>query len=463
MAIDAKTESATGRTSRSSMSLSSLKDTGGERSDLLVCSLADGSMRIWAMAGDDRGEVVAELRSLKFFLEVFVPIALEIITMCQLSVFAFSPEVPWNPKVAEPPRAAASIVTLDLEILNEWAFKFEVPKSDIVYSEMAFLCVVMLLFIFCAWCGVTQKLDEGMRYLQGSEEYRAEEKARHAAIKQSLRQRIHNSAREATVPEKAPPAVAPPANGWAHTKLKVVKRVDRVVEIFMFVTATIMVVPVVKITLKYAVCEYDDEGRLTLKQSPDVVCFQGMHLFFESCLFFIGPVFIVLLLPYVVVKGQGQYVQTHELCQPKSWVKNAMRLASSVDRGFLTLHAEGAFTTEILDFCFKVLVPCVTVLTTQHVFARQVILTVISLIFFFMTILNPVFVDSRMVVFRRTSKAVVFLSFLGAVLSEHYHDESSLLPFQIAGYLGLLITAVNVVWYLRQPPTSGSSLLLKLK
>ena len=68
-----------------------------------------------------------------------------------------------------------------------------------------------------------------------------------------------------------PPAVAAPAKRSAHLKLKMIKLIDRAIEAFMFITATIMVVPVVTATVKYTVCLTDEEGNWILQAAPDVI------------------------------------------------------------------------------------------------------------------------------------------------------------------------------------------------
>eukprot|EP00746_Dinoflagellata_sp_MGD_P025743 gnl/MRDRNA2_/MRDRNA2_160623_c0_seq1.p1 gnl/MRDRNA2_/MRDRNA2_160623_c0~~gnl/MRDRNA2_/MRDRNA2_160623_c0_seq1.p1 ORF type:complete len:506 (+),score=61.72 gnl/MRDRNA2_/MRDRNA2_160623_c0_seq1:184-1518(+) len=442
--------------------------------------MADGSIRIWAMSGDDRGEVVAELRSLKLFTEVVMPIALDIFTVLQLSVFAFSTDIPWNHTVAAPPRSAIPILTLDLHGLNGWVFQFR--KSSIVFAEMIFLLVVMLVFLACAWFGVTSIFDNWMRHVQGSEEYTKEEKERHHAFKNSLR---HNrvSEREIQVPtismqkptgtnsqytplisqsSSGAVLVAPPAKGLAHVKLNLLKRIDRAVELFMFAVSTIMVVPVVKYGVKYMICVKNEEGIWKLKEALDVTCFEGEHLFFEICLFAVGPLFIISLLPYAVVRGQVQYVQQHELYQPKLWVKNATRRGSSVDRDFLTYRSQNIFVTEVVDFTYKVLIPCVTVLTSHSIW-QQILLTAISGFFFILSFTRQAFVDPRMNAFRRINKAVVFAAFGGGLLSTYRNDTESWVPFLITGSVLVLVVGFSLLWVLRQPSINYSSLLLKKK
>merc|ERR1712232_715819 len=128
-----------------------------------VIGCTDGSVKFWDLEGKDRGEKIAELRSLKHW-EFFLPIILLLISFVQVSSFAFGPEVPWSEEVKGRVKIAVHIVTFDIHINQEWVFW---PKTLIATS-------FMLFFNICAFIDLPSKLRRVGYTIRKSQRYHDE-------------------------------------------------------------------------------------------------------------------------------------------------------------------------------------------------------------------------------------------------------------------------------------------------
>jgi len=136
----------------------------------------------------------------------------------------------------------------------------------------------------------------------------------------------------------------------------------RFISSLLFGCCTVLVVPMANTIAQVFSCQ-KAEGRSMLDVAPNVECFVGAHLHLTIVIFVMAPVYIFLLFPYALVKGDADYVQRDELWRPKAWQQNARRKATVLHLGPMHPEASNIFVMVCSEIACKIVLPIAAKLT----------------------------------------------------------------------------------------------------
>merc|ERR1712110_922926 len=153
-----------------------------------------------------------------------------------------------------------------------------------------------------------------------------------------------------------------------HLFRKLVVYTESLVNVFFYITSTIMVVPMFKVVCQSLRCT---DGHLNV--APSVVCFQGSHWIYVCVLAVVGPLYLFLLLPFAVVTGDPYFVPRSTLRSTEMWRAAARRKATDVNMGFLHRVPARAFHSLWSETTTKILLPAITTLITKGIWQMSVV------------------------------------------------------------------------------------------
>lgn len=335
----------------------------GKVEDVLVTGCEDGQVFVWDNSGEDAGECLATLRSLKVG-EIFGFMFEKIVVFIQMACFAFEDSMHWKPEVA---KGAAHMRCVFL--VNPSAF-VRANKSFLLKHEVQIVLVVMLLFVLITLLGCYELLNRANAWLQSTKMFMNETKWK----------RENNIQRNYCL-------------GLAHSVLHFNRELRKCLLAFMKVTATLLVVPAAKAVATACHCsdkcadEVVLEGANCLVLDPTVQCYVGWHRVMMYTIVPLASVFFFLLLPFAVVGGDATYVQRSELCQPESWRENAVRKIGCVHMGPFQKNASQSFAIDLSEVLLKVLVPVIVIFTIHM---PVVMASMVSTLFLINLVINVV-------------------------------------------------------------------------
>jgi len=335
--------------------------------EVLVTGCMDGRVVLSDLSESEIGECLAELRSLSH-LELFLPVALKVLSFLQINSFAFGPAVPWHPTVERPAEIVGPVVKLDVvKMLGLGATCFWATTWLTVAVMAAFVIVILGDLRRRLADVLDRKLTDAHEMLQ--------------------------------VPD------------YVKKEIKRLRSLEKMVDAFILVCCTFLVVPMANNVAVALSCSPDVCDRALpnmiqpeiecLRLQPTVECFTGQHWNLAVAIVAVAPLYFFLLFPYAVVQGDAHYVQRHELLSIKDWKENARRKANVLYSGAVHPNHSNAFPAICTDIASKIALPVVAKLTSDNPLVQMTTITSIGLLLLVVTDIYPPFLeDTTNVVFK---------------------------------------------------------------
>lgn len=236
---------------------------------VLVIGRDDGAAVEWDLVGDDRGQIIAQLRSLKP-LELLVPVILLCTTTIQMFSFAFGPAIPWEAGVHEKATFVHRVTVFDFKCM------VTIHKELVFWPEILIIVALISMFIATSFLGLDELTDHLVAKCTNWKRFRSEGNRM----------------------------------GPAHLVMKAVSVARSAIYGFMQLAATLLVVPIMKAAAAAFHCSGDPA---VVHFAPTVHCWEGPHLKLTILLAILLPAFMYTLLPNATVGGDSRYVPSTSL------------------------------------------------------------------------------------------------------------------------------------------------------
>mmetsp|Transcript_118011 Transcript_118011/g.380908 ORF Transcript_118011/g.380908 Transcript_118011/m.380908 type:complete len:533 (-) Transcript_118011:40-1638(-) len=387
----------------------------------LITACVDGNVLLWDLEGVDKGEVYAELRSLRL-VEVVFPILLLVVSFFQVSSFAFGPEVEWRDEVRKPATFTRKVMIGDIDLV------IEVPRS-LIFIPMVWCALgVMATFLVLVLTGMPELLNLAIYLTQSTKAY----------------QRENRSA----------------LFGPRHVLRRALEIVRSLLGLFVAALSTIMVAPMFKLCAQAIDCVHGS-GKPYLAEAPQVVCYEGAHLTLTVLLCIVTPIYFLALMPYAVVEGDMKYMKWRKLFFPGSyWRASAARKATVLDLGPLHPNPDTVFNNLLLEFTAKALLPVIEVQTTSAPAVQMALITFVGATLYMASIFFPPKVDRMFCCVVRGLRLFTLCTMLCGCLTVALRRQSPV-PLGLLALSGLLVAAHTArgIWTipLRQPEVQRCS------
>jgi len=276
-----------------------------------IIACENGTIKLWDLEGFDRGEVYADLRSLKCW-EIALPIVLLVTTFFQVAGFAFGPHIRWKEEVRRPVSRTRKIV------MCEFFLELHVGEENLAMAAVTLTIGVMILVLLIVLTGLPEVVNSCIYKIQSTDWYRLE-------------------ARKGN-------------RGCMHTIKAMLQLMHSMLGLLILVCATVGVAPMYRwLAVSFA------------------WCYEGKHIWFFLAYAIMVPVYSVLLIPLSAVEGQMEYMNWRKLFSPREfWAESARRKATVINMGPLHQNPEYVFRSHFLELCAKAILPVVEILAREH-------------------------------------------------------------------------------------------------
>jgi len=390
----------------------------------LVVGCDDGVACVWDLAGDDAGQVYAQLRSLSP-IEILLPPFMLLVTAAQVLSFSFGPAVPWNEEIHKPATRVHHFMMLDFK------YAVEIDSEKVFWMEMKAICGVIIFFIFSALTTLPQQLERWMLVLVNTQSFKREQSGL----------------------------------GPCHMALTLLESIHGVVRLVMQLVSTVFVVPIIQSCAEAVDCVRPDEESwvssllgnpnksIYLASAPTVLCYRGPHTALTAVLFVIVPFFIVILIPFAAVSGDTRYVPAACLYDSGLWGENgqwrkaATRKATEVHMAFLHVVPKQAFRTQTLELLGKILLPVIATWTTSRPMTQMVLISIIGFGLWLNSILAAPYVERKFCVLVQDVKLFTSCAMLCGAMTVWENDPEAKLPLYILVTSGVWVFCL-MMWQL---------------
>lgn len=226
-------------------------------------------------------------------------------------------------------------------------------------------------------------------------------------------------------------------------------------------TCSVFVVPLSRACGRIFDCNYDQAGGLKyLAFAPEIHCYAGHHLWLSIVTAIVVPVFVFLLLPFIVCGGDASYIQADELMRPSLWLGNAERYLSVTYWGFLHPVKRSFFTHQLFWFFCSAAFPIIVLETSHSAVLQTGLLSVVSVTSFMLSLAKPPLVSPKACVLMQGSKSVTAFAMLCGLYSACLEDEMSMWP-ALALYGGTAsITIITLIMFTMRPKKPFPSIIV---
>jgi len=371
----------------------------------LVSACDDGTAYIWDLKGYDAGQCYGEMRSMAP-LEIILPVVTLFITVAQVFSFAFGPSVPLPHKVN-----ANAVVFHNLAMLD---FKkdIKIPKEMVFWPEMTIILSAIMIFQFFAITDMPHRMD--------------------ALVRMSME--VKSDFLKAIKPLLVSVA-------WAMRS---------VVYIVMQLLSTVLVVPMLQSCAQAVDCKWADGKHwidiilrkttladVHLEDVDTVQCYTGRHLHLVLLMIAVVPTYIVFLVPYAVCAGDAQYINWQAVWDFKVWRHDnkwrlaAKRKATDMHLGFLGPTPAQAFMNLSMELMSKILLPCITTLTTHSPLLQMTTVSIIGGILWWMSVAKAPYVERKFCVLVQDLKLLTFCAMVCGMFTVYMNNPESFLTIYI--------------------------------
>jgi len=378
-----------------------------EGNPALVVGCDDGSAVVWDLAGDDRGQIIAQLRSLRP-LEILVPVILLCTTTAQMFSFAFGPAIPWEAGVHEKATFVHRVTVFDFKCM------VTIHKELVFWPEILIIVALISMFIATSFLGLDELTDHLVAKCTNWKRFRSEGNRM----------------------------------GPAHLVMKAVSVARSAIYGFMQLAATLLVVPIMKAAAAAFHCSGDPA---VVHFAPTVHCWEGPHLKLTILLAILLPAFMYTLLPNATVGGDSRYVPSTSLFDYKFWQpKNAWRLAAArkattLYMDFLHLHPWHAFEWLSVDLFGKIFIPVVATLAQSRPKVQMCLITSINIFVWVHSVRHAPYLDRRFCIVVQDFKLLICVSSATGIFTTLRNDPHSFLPVYILVGAFVLVLVLMVV------------------
>jgi len=371
----------------------------------LITACVDGNVLLWDLEGVDKGEVYAELRSLRV-TEIFIPIVLMLVSVFQVAAFAFGPKVQWRQEVRKPAMYSKKFLFGDVDLV------IEVEKSQI-FIPMAWCGLGMIfMFLVLVLTGMPELLNLAIYLTQSTKAYQSEGRS-------SL-------------------------FGPRHLLRRILELARTMLGLFLFALSTILVAPMFKLCAEAIDCMPRD-GSKYLQLAPQVECYAGSHLTMAVMLIIATPIYFLVLIPYALVEGNMKYMKWRKLFFPRTrWYEAAVRKATVLNLGPLHPNPDTVFINLLLEYAAKALLPVIEVQTTMMPAVQMALVTTIGATLYLASIFFPPKTDRMYCCIVRDLRLFTLCTMLCGCLTVAL-ETHSIVPVCILGLCAILVPAHTIL------------------
>jgi len=364
-------------------------DTG--RESALVVGCENSCAYMWDLAGRDRGQIYAEMRSMSA-VELLYPPFEVVITALQLLAFAFGPPPNQEKETTQAARKSHIIVG---------SFDFGYSREELFWPEVKVVTGAMVAFLMVALLGLDERMDRLVAMAYDLPAYKAE-KFRFSPM---------------------------------HLVVAVLSTARNMTYLFMQLSSTVLVVPIVKIVSAAMHCvEDEDFGGLVVNSAPHLQCFDTSHVKVVLLFVALAPLYLFLLIPFGVVAGDAHYVPHECMFEWRFWQeKNAWRLAAArkattVHQAFLHLNPRYAFQTLLVVLGGKIMMPTIATLTKSVPLLQMFLIAGVNFGMWFSTMVYAPYVDRKFSVLVQDMKLMIFCASFTGIITVAMDDADSKVP-----------------------------------
>eukprot|EP00929_Paragymnodinium_shiwhaense_P088644 TRINITY_DN4894_c0_g1_i1.p1 TRINITY_DN4894_c0_g1~~TRINITY_DN4894_c0_g1_i1.p1 ORF type:complete len:1129 (-),score=170.42 TRINITY_DN4894_c0_g1_i1:178-3564(-) len=405
----------------------------------LLTACEDGTVLCWDLEGSDKGQVVAEVRSLSYS-EIILPPVLRLITTFQVLSFAFGPRIPGvKPEIR---KDLHDCTTGDFAVpLVKAQFHVEIPNAAVFWVKTEVLRVIMLLFILFALSGAPELCTAALRNLEMNESYKTETVKDHRF-------------------------------GPMRFLHRLVRGMQGFINLFIKLCTTVLVVPIANALANAVDCTHDDtgfndygrapcflSGDCFLEKANTITCYRNEHLKLVLTMVVLVPMYFFLLVPYAVCSGDAKYVPRSTLYdfniweEDNMWRKAAVRKATSIYLGILHPDPKFAFATLLFELVFTTMLPVINILCSHFPKSQMVLLFLANVLAVLKSTFLPPFKSGRYnLIVRSLEVTILNASLCGLIMA--FMDEDSNIPFYYFSASFMIVLVMVVVQLLHVDPAT---------
>jgi len=389
---------------------------------VLLSASTDGTVYTWSMMKKNRGEICAQLRSLRLS-EIALPPGLLLISVFQFCSFAFGPSTGWRRSVKETVRIGGNIIFFGTNL----SLELDIRNSDKFWWQLWVATHLMVVFLLCEVAGVQGALSMAQGSVQSSQMFKdAELQGRWSSM---------------------------------HLLRRLLGLLQALVSLMTWFCCTVGVAPLFKICAQATRCSRDeDNGKFYLDvtggRSVECIMFldvplalrwEGYTSFaFSPCLILLlAMVYLAGLAPYAVVGGDGSYVQRGEILEWRAWAFNAERKATALNLGIFHPNPRNVFTYQLKEMISKALLPLITWLVPQPLIQMTLSTSLMALLYV-ESMYYPAFNDGKYCAIVQGSRLFAFCTMLCGLITVVVGEKSAV-PLVLL-FLNFAIVGAHTVY-----------------
>lgn len=378
------------------------EDTNATAGPSALVGCENGTVYAWDVEGKDRRQIHAQLRSLSL-VEIFLPVALLVVSTVQFMSFAFGPSIKWSKEVDQPANVIHNFMMLDFK------FAVKIDKALIFWPEIGITIGLMVFFIVFAITGMSQLMEALVYEVQNSRCFKAE--------------------------DAGGSIIAP-----CHWLLKLFRKMKVAVSALIQLASTLLVVPMFQTCAQAVDCVHPEDGEAHLAWASTIKCGEGPQLTIQIILFFLLPCYFVVLVPFAACSGDAAYVPRSTLYDYKFWEKDnmwrkaSMRKATDVHLGLLHPVPQQAFSRSTVELMAKIFLPIVTTLTTYRPIFQMATVSAVGILLYVQSLVFKPYLEHKFLVLVQDLRLCTMCSMLCGLMTtivNHFGHTEAILPFVI--------------------------------
>jgi len=350
-------------------------DTKGEGKNLTVglMSFTDGAVRTYDLGGTYRGLHISTMRSRTLF-EVWEPIFLRLFHFAQMISFAFGPATSFPEAIRKPAHIWRTAVFMD------YRFIIDIDPRDLFLPELYVDLGIQALLLVIIFSGIQRHLTNMGNSINHWHRYKQEEKANSTC-------------------------------GPCHLLAGFLRGGRRCMDVLVFLCATVVVVPMMKVIANAFDCEHPSEGEPFLAADSRIQCFSDLHLKLMGMIAILLPAYIFFfLIPHAAVDGDTYFMARRlQMIRPWEWPPAARRKATLMYCGPLHPQASSVFFTRIVEVFSKVFLSSLFILTSSRPIVQTVGVALCGLMNYVFAMIYPPLVNKK---WNYTMQGLHLLTFL---------------------------------------------------
>eukprot|EP00930_Biecheleria_cincta_P042848 TRINITY_DN29488_c0_g1_i1.p1 TRINITY_DN29488_c0_g1~~TRINITY_DN29488_c0_g1_i1.p1 ORF type:complete len:977 (+),score=150.44 TRINITY_DN29488_c0_g1_i1:241-2931(+) len=399
-------------------------DEGGAGGAAIITGCEDGNIIAWDVAGIDKGQKYAEMRSLSPF-EYLLPPFMLLVSAVQYLSFAFGPSIPWREEIKSPVSYVRTVAFFDFK------YHLHIKMEAIFWPKTYAATAIMVAFICYSLVGGHSSTEAVFRYVQNSARYKAE------------RQQCFRP---------------------AHYALACLKPLANLAFLGIYLVSTVGMVPLAKTIAGAVDCvpRHEDDSRVCwwggckLATAPTVECYTGEHWSLVWKLVLIFPAFLFTAAPIAACAGDATYVPFNTLVDWKvMWREAARRRATDLHLGYLHPRPDAAFSMNMMELASRVLLPFITFLTTRYPVFQMAAVSTLGAASLMHALWTKPYLEQKYFYFVVWLKVYTWLVMLIGLLSAILDDQESRMPTILLACVTLLVFIFGSwnVWFTELRPT----------